>query len=65
MVTEPLLDTLPMPVVTSIEPPVAAELVPDNTLTPPPAPLLPLPTLRNRAPPRPDVAAPLPMYTAP
>eukprot|EP00952_Eustigmatos_sp_NYUAD-ZCMA_P012968 51812-Eustigmatos_ZCMA.PRE.1 len=60
MVTEPLLDALPAPVVTSIDPPVAVELSPDRTETRPPDPLLPLPTLRNSEPPRPEVATPLP-----
>ena len=61
----PLLDAVPSPPETATVPPVVDVLRPELVRSTFPAPLVPLPTKRSAAPPRPDVAACEPTSTAP
>jgi hypothetical protein len=61
IVTDPLLVAVPAPVSRLIAPPVCTVLEPDSTPNRPPDPLFPLPTVSKIEPPRPVVAAPVPM----
>ena len=47
---DPLLDIVPLPEYNVTEPPVAASVAPASKPTSPPAPLLPLPTVRCNMP---------------
>ena len=61
ILSAPLLDDVPSPVETPMNPPVCTVLRPDTIRAVPPAPLVPLPTVMNTAPERPLVAAPVPI----
>jgi hypothetical protein len=62
-----LEETVAEPLSIDIIPPVleADEVVPADKVIEPPTPLFPDPTVKNIEPPRPEVAVPEPMYTAP
>ena len=62
---DPLLDIVPLPEYNVTELPVPASEALASTPTLPPAPLLPLPTVRSNDPPRPPVDAPVPISIAP
>jgi hypothetical protein len=65
IVTAPLVDSVPSPLLKLNVPPVCTVLRPENTCMPPPAPLVPLPTDKSTVPPRPTVAAPDPKRIEP
>jgi hypothetical protein len=65
MVIIPLLVAVPSPLPIPTAPPVFTVLRPANIWSEPPTLLVPLPTVNNIIPERPDVAAPVPTITAP